>query len=290
MDNEVKGGGNSYTTEFRQLDPRLGRWLSIDPKVTSMPWQSPYCSMDNNPIWFNDQKGDSVGIDETFQKDHAKMKSLEEMVKSKEGRDFLSKYAMKGQTIAGHTFTEDGEYHKKGIDLIYKRDNLENWEKDESGKLVNTGTSGGGQTGTKLKQETVNGVTKTVGATITVTMHSGKGWQSDNYTYNSIITIFHESFIHVNLGTEDYLDNGDFDDSNINSAYKNPASGYEHHFQHRRVRAEFIDQGAVRSNKLWPNQALNALDRISKSWGLNYSYENLQRMMWKYDGGIEFPK
>ena len=59
MDNEVKSGeGNSYTTEFRQLDPRLGRWLSIDPKVSSMPWQSPYCSMDNNPVLLNDPLGD----------------------------------------------------------------------------------------------------------------------------------------------------------------------------------------------------------------------------------------
>ena len=61
-DDEVKGSGNSYTTEFRQLDPRLGRWLSIDPKATSMPWQSPYCSMDNNPIWFNDPLGDSTFV------------------------------------------------------------------------------------------------------------------------------------------------------------------------------------------------------------------------------------
>jgi RHS repeat-associated protein len=30
-DNEVSGNGNSYTTEFRQYDPRLGRWKSLDP-------------------------------------------------------------------------------------------------------------------------------------------------------------------------------------------------------------------------------------------------------------------
>lgn len=58
MDNEVKGEGNSYTTEFRQLDPRLGRWLTIDPMVAKLPWQSPYCSMDNNPIRLNDPLGD----------------------------------------------------------------------------------------------------------------------------------------------------------------------------------------------------------------------------------------
>ena len=60
QDDEVKGDGNSYTTHFRMLDPRVGRWLSIDPKASSMPWQSPYCSMDNNPLIYNDKWGDEV--------------------------------------------------------------------------------------------------------------------------------------------------------------------------------------------------------------------------------------
>lgn len=59
-DDEVKGKGNSYTTFFRLLDPRVGRWLSIDPESNSLPWQSPYCSMDNNPIIFYDPLGDKV--------------------------------------------------------------------------------------------------------------------------------------------------------------------------------------------------------------------------------------
>src|SRR5690554_6660128 len=56
-DNEVKGQGNSYTTEFRQYDSRLGRWLSIDPLFTNFPWQSPYVGFDNNPIYYVDPKG-----------------------------------------------------------------------------------------------------------------------------------------------------------------------------------------------------------------------------------------
>ena len=58
-DDEIKGNGNSYTTEFRQLDPRLGRWLSIDPLSAKYPGMSPYNSMNNNPIISNDVKGDS---------------------------------------------------------------------------------------------------------------------------------------------------------------------------------------------------------------------------------------
>jgi RHS repeat-associated protein len=48
-------GGNVYTTFFRTLDSRLGRWHT--PDVVSQPWQSPYCSMDNNPVALVDPWG-----------------------------------------------------------------------------------------------------------------------------------------------------------------------------------------------------------------------------------------
>lgn len=59
-DDEVKGSGNSYTTTFRQYDPRLGRWFSLDPLADKFPWQSPYVGMDNNPIALSDPLGDST--------------------------------------------------------------------------------------------------------------------------------------------------------------------------------------------------------------------------------------
>jgi RHS repeat-associated protein len=55
-DDEVKGSGNSYTTEFRQYDPRLGRWLSDEPKPVA--WESGYAAFRNNPICFVDPNGD----------------------------------------------------------------------------------------------------------------------------------------------------------------------------------------------------------------------------------------
>jgi RHS repeat-associated protein len=55
-DNELNSSnGSSYTTEFRQLDTRLGRWFSSDPVF--QPWQSSYTSMDNNPINLTDVLG-----------------------------------------------------------------------------------------------------------------------------------------------------------------------------------------------------------------------------------------
>ena len=56
-DNEIAGDENSYTTEFRQLDPRLGRWFSVDPLWTYYPYITPYASMFNDPINDNDPRG-----------------------------------------------------------------------------------------------------------------------------------------------------------------------------------------------------------------------------------------
>jgi len=54
-DDEIKSSGNSYTTAFRQYDPRLGRWLSPDPVVKYQ--ESPYAWNTNNPVLFIDEFG-----------------------------------------------------------------------------------------------------------------------------------------------------------------------------------------------------------------------------------------
>lgn len=59
-DGEIKGKNKSYTTYYRQYNPRVGTWLSIDPKMNNYPWQSPYNSMNGNPVKNNDPLGDEV--------------------------------------------------------------------------------------------------------------------------------------------------------------------------------------------------------------------------------------
>jgi RHS repeat-associated protein len=57
MEEDLGGNlfGNTYSTMFRQLDARLGRWWSPDPVVH--PWESPYVSMGNNPVSYVDPLG-----------------------------------------------------------------------------------------------------------------------------------------------------------------------------------------------------------------------------------------
>lgn len=60
-DDEITGvTGSHITTFFREYDLRLVRTWSIDPQSRMMPWQSPYVSMDNNPIFYNDPLGNTV--------------------------------------------------------------------------------------------------------------------------------------------------------------------------------------------------------------------------------------
>ncbi len=113
QDNEVKGKGNSYTTFFRQLDPRIGRWLSIDPKRTA--WESPYVSMGNNPVLNNDIYGDSI----------------------KSGRSGDNNLSKKGEEILSKQLSD-----KTGLSLSFDKNGMLQFKKNKDGTpLVNEGNS-----------------------------------------------------------------------------------------------------------------------------------------------------
>jgi hypothetical protein len=52
---EIKGEGNSYTADFWEYDPRIGKRWNLDPVVK--PWESPYATFANNPIGNIDPNG-----------------------------------------------------------------------------------------------------------------------------------------------------------------------------------------------------------------------------------------
>jgi RHS repeat-associated protein len=56
-DNEVKGEGNELDYGMRVYDPRLGRFLSVDPLINKYPWYTPYQFAGNKPTRFVDLDG-----------------------------------------------------------------------------------------------------------------------------------------------------------------------------------------------------------------------------------------
>jgi RHS repeat-associated protein len=57
---EIKGAGNSYTAEFWEYDPRLGRRWNVDPHASRYPSLSGYCAFANNPINVIDPDGADI--------------------------------------------------------------------------------------------------------------------------------------------------------------------------------------------------------------------------------------
>jgi RHS repeat-associated protein len=78
-DDEVKGEGNSYKTEFRQYDPRIVKWLSLDPLAAKYPSMSPYIAYGNNPILFIDSDGDSLKLHGTKAEQKSTLAQLQKL-------------------------------------------------------------------------------------------------------------------------------------------------------------------------------------------------------------------
>ncbi|PSL45299.1 RHS repeat-associated protein, partial [Chitinophaga niastensis] len=71
-DNEVKGEGNQQDYGMRIYDPRIGRFLSVDPLMKSYPMLTPYQFASNSPIAGIDRDGLEF---EWFQKTWNKLKN-----------------------------------------------------------------------------------------------------------------------------------------------------------------------------------------------------------------------
>ena len=57
-DDELKGNGNSYDFGARIFDPRIGKFISVDPRERDFSFMSPYCYAANSPILFIDRDGE----------------------------------------------------------------------------------------------------------------------------------------------------------------------------------------------------------------------------------------
>ncbi len=133
QDKEFSDGSglDLYDYGARMLDPQLGRWHGIDALAEKYHYYTPYSYTLNNPIIFSDIDGRDILI-RTFSGGKEEAKSgltlasqiaFAGYLRTKEGYDFLSKYAKAGQTIAGVTFDRDGQFSNQNLEFN-ETDNL----------------------------------------------------------------------------------------------------------------------------------------------------------------------
>ena len=169
-----------------------GLFLSVDPMADKYPGLSPYAYCAWNPLKLVDPDGWEIDVSALYAKNSdgsykysSLVKAFDFFAKTKWGIKELGKYAKAGQTIAGHTYSEDGEYHKKGIDISFG---------GEVSRRAHSGDSKickkGGSVGIAINISDVNDVE------------------------SEIQSICHEVFIHARQTSKDYSD-----DFKINHSY-----------------------------------------------------------------------
>jgi RHS repeat-associated protein len=186
-DDEIKGAGNSIAFEARIYDPRLGRFLSIDPIAPKYPMLSPYCFAANSPIRLVDVlglgPGDVVvafgGGDFMGTGDKGGAPTIIQKVNAQHinqaggaSRSFASQY----WGVSPDNATDLDKATQGAYDFIKANHNMQDGKKVEGGKVIIEGYSMGGVM--------ANHLAKRLGADniqvdLLITVDAAAAWETD---------------------------------------------------------------------------------------------------------------
>jgi len=124
-DDEVSGEGNSYDFGARLYNPRVGRWLTLDPMASSYPNQSPYNFAVNSPLLFNDPNGEDAIV--TIDKSHPNQTTITFSTKvyvtgtgyEKDGNFIKDLQSISNEVFSDWTHTENGHTYIVKYDVKY---------------------------------------------------------------------------------------------------------------------------------------------------------------------------
>jgi len=245
-------GYNYFGARYYNSD--ISIWLSVDPLADKYPSLSPYMYCAGNPVMLVDPDGREIDVTELYKKNKEgeymykeQIAAFEAFISSKEGQQELSKYAKKGQTIAGVTFDKDGEYHLSKIDIAFV-----------GSKGLSTGDNRDGQTSAEIKNGRLM-------ISICVAGQSN--------TASGLITTIHEVFIHGSQYSRDYKDNKKLDNSHAYPGLREydkkhgKNTGYIHHVQE------------LNSDKHMDKYGLPIMRDYYKKIGIKKTDEQIRKLM-----------
>lgn len=198
-DNEIKGNNNSYDFGARMLDPRIGRWLSVDALESKFPSHSPYNFVSNTPIIAIDPDGKDIYIvtkngsfkiaKETLLKTPSGKELWEKYSKSKKVDVYITAQPRSSKTTSAGAATINSV---DGTSLI--KNNKLNFSLHKDNPAI-------------MNFSSLNGVdvTKSKGKTIVIMALNTKHFKTDaskvskENVYNNAEALFHELKAHVDL-------------------------------------------------------------------------------------------
>jgi RHS repeat-associated protein len=219
-----------YYYGARYYDSRTSVWLSVDPLAEKYMNVGSYVYCNNNPVKYIDPDGKEVKDIEILRQTNGEYvhpiqaKAYLGFAKTKIGQFFLGKFAKAGQTIAGHKYSEDGEYHKNKIDLVLVGG------KDFKSQGLKSGEAEPSINNARLQ--------------ITIRTSGTRGLVDMDDISNDLSVFNHEFFIHALQFVQDFSKDGKLDNSNIYKALKDHTNkhqlfqyrtNYMQHFQERNV-------------------------------------------------------
>jgi hypothetical protein len=177
-----------------------------------------------------------------------------------QGKKFVGHFAKKGQSINGYTFSKNGKYYLRGVDLKY-HDGDFGKKKRESG-----GNTGGGNKGGLI----LNGRLK-----LSVKINTTSDYSS---LIEKIITIIHETLLHVYEFTLDFIDNKkvDYSHDTFYQKTKNNVPSSRHHLK-------FHNKKDITSTHPFAKLGLNILESVNKDYNLGHSRTKLWKMIWQFE-------